>query len=140
MDTAKTYLFVYGTLRSGMSSPVSHLIAGDILWKGGAMINASLYDIGGYPGAIPSNEENSMVSGEVMELATPEKIWKILDKYEGCDNNGVGSEYSRRKELVQLASGEVLEAWIYWYNLPVKDNRRIGSNDYLKYLQKKQLA
>lgn len=123
-----------------MSSAVTDLIAAHIKWKGSASIHAALYDIGNYPGAVPSNDPNSMVRGEVIELMRPENVWKILDKYEGCDQNGVGREYSRQTESVQLEDGEVVQAWVYWYNLPVQNKRKIDNNDYLQYLRKNQLA
>lgn len=141
MESARTYLFVYGTLRRGFSSPILDLLAGDIEWKGKAVIKGELYNIGDYPGATPSKNGKSIVVGELIEILKPEKVWNILDQYEGCDNkNDAVPEYVRRKELVQLADDEIIEAWIYWYNLPVTGKRRIRSNDYLKYLRKKQLA
>lgn len=131
---------MYGTLRSAVFSPVSSLIADDIRWKGDASVEGKLYDIGNYPGAIPS-KGNSIIRGELIEITDAPRILKILDRYEGCDGQHPDeAEYMRKRELVRLADGSVVEAWIYWYNLPVKGKRRIRNQDYLKYLRKKQLA
>jgi gamma-glutamylcyclotransferase (GGCT)/AIG2-like uncharacterized protein YtfP len=135
-----TYLFVYGTLRKGIASPVSKAIAEDMEWVGFSKVKGELYDIGTYPGAIPADSEN-FITGEILKINEPAKVLPVLDGYEGFDpGNGQASEYLRKMEWFDLNDGTRLRAWIYWYNFPVTGKRRITNNDYLQYLQTKQSA
>lgn len=141
MTDQTPYLFVYGTLRKGFSLPINKRIAGDIKWIGYSQIQGKLYDIGGYPGAIQEKSDFSFVIGEIIFLKDPGATLQLLDEYEGFDpGNERASEYCRKKECFELADGSKIEAWIYWYNFPVEAKQGIRGNDYLKFLQKNQLA
>jgi gamma-glutamylcyclotransferase (GGCT)/AIG2-like uncharacterized protein YtfP len=141
MSTKESYLFIYGTLRNGMPLAIDNDIAIDIEWVGHSQIKGRLYEIGEYPGALPAENDKSVIKGEVLKLNKPGKVLKLLDEYEGYDpKNLEQSEYYRKKELIQMEDGSTVEAWVYWYNLPVTNKRRIANHDYLKYLKKKQSA
>jgi gamma-glutamylcyclotransferase (GGCT)/AIG2-like uncharacterized protein YtfP len=141
ISTQTNYLFVYGTLRKGFGLHLSDEIKDDLVYVGGATINGELYDIGEYPAALPSPEKDSKISGEIYLLLHPRKVFKILDEYEGYDRENIEkSEYYRKKESLELDNGKRIDAWVYWYNFPVKGKKRIKTKDYIQYLSHKKSA
>lgn len=64
MFERQNYLFVYGTLRSGLNTAVKKLIAKDVERMGESEIPGRLYDIGEYPGALPVTNKKAVLSGE----------------------------------------------------------------------------
>ena len=137
-NDGQEYLFVYGTLRNGVSLPINQQIAKDIEWVGASQIKGRLYDIGEYPGALPAEKSNSLIKGEILRIKKPRKVLKLLDEYEGYNSKNVKtSEYYRKKEIVELEDGNKVQAWVYWYNFPVENKPRIRNRDYLNYLKKK---
>ena|SRR6185312_8839137 len=125
------YLFVYGTLRNDYDLKLKNRVSKDMEYIGKAKVEASLYDLGKYPGAIKEKNNTNEVVGDVFLISDSNRIFKILDKYEG-------EEFKRRKNQVRLKSGKLLSAWIYWYNLKPDENRKIKYKDYLNYLKKKE--
>ena len=101
INSQQNYLFVYGTLRKEFDLELSKEIEEDIVYIGNAAINGELYDIGEYPAALPSDDKNSKILGEIYKVNHPRKIFKLLDEYEGFDKNHLeNSEYYRRKETL----------------------------------------
>jgi gamma-glutamylcyclotransferase (GGCT)/AIG2-like uncharacterized protein YtfP len=137
-DEKPCYLFAYGTLRKEFELPLNEKIARFIEWIGDGEIKGKLYDMGEYPAAIPVSEnERSVIKGAVMKINQPEKVMKLVDDYEGCNpENEAQSVYCRKKESIILKDGNIVDAWVYWYLLPVDDKRRIRHKDYLNYLKK----
>lgn len=130
-STAATpHLFVYGTLRSDADAPgdVSELLREEARWVGRAEIRARLYDAGWYPAAAPA--EDGRVRGEVYRLQQPARALPVLDRYEGCAPGGEGL-FRRERAPVALEDGEVLEAWVYFYDRDTSDLEEIESGDYL---------
>lgn len=125
------YLFVYGTLRNDYDLKLKNRFSKDMEYIGKAKVEASLYDLGEYPGAIKEKNNTNEVIGDVFLINDSNKIFKILDKYEG-------EEFRREKDRVRLKSGKLLNAWIYWYNLKPDENRKIKYKDYLNYLRKRE--
>ncbi len=137
----ETYLFVYGTLRKGFSLLIPERIAADIEWVGYSKVQGKLYDIGKYPGAVPDDAGDTFINGEIIRIKTPVKVFEYLDNYEDYHaEDAQASEYCRKKQWFIIEDGARIEAWIYWYNFPVNGKKRIIENDYIKYLQKNQLA
>ena len=125
-------LFVYGTFRRGfcrhkyLKSLRARLVA-----RG--MVGGALYDLGAYPGAIPSSEPASFVTGEVYRLPNSALAWKVLDEVEGAERISPESGLFRREPVeVQLDHGEIVQAWIYWLNRVHVPKRRIASGDYTR--------
>lgn len=127
----RDYLFVYGTLRNDYDLKLKNRVSKDMEYIGKAKVEASLYDLGKYPGAIKEKNKTNEVIGDVFLINDSDKIFKILDKYEG-------EEFRRKKDQVRLRSGKLLNAWIYWYNLKPDEDRKIKYKDYLNYLKKKE--
>lgn len=131
------HLFVYGTLRKGYDLKLMNKVRPLIRYIGQGKINADLYDLGRYPGAIRSNGSTEVI-GDVFELGDPEKVLRTLDKYEGIRENESSSEFVRRKNRIRLRSGNTVTAWVYWYNFDPTNKIRIKQKNYLNYLKNKR--
>ncbi len=127
------YLFAYGTLRKNYNLKLKDKVADGLTYIGQAKVAAALYDIGEYPGAIKEVNKKNEVVGDVFVVTDPEKVFKVLDEYEG-------NEYSREKSSVKLRSGKSISAWIYWYNQNPVGKRKIPYKSYLNYLRNKKTA
>ena len=129
-------LFVYGSLRSGFRSPAYEYISRYFHLIGNAKVKGKLFDLGNYPGAVPSGDE-SLITGELYEINDASQFaWAIaqLDDYEGIDPSE-GEEKLYRRELVDaFVNNETIQAWIYWYNGDVGGKPLIASGDVLEYL------
>src|SRR5450432_2451414 len=129
----KDYLFVYGTLRKNYNLKLKKQVKDDLLYVGKARVGASLYDLGRYPGAVKNSNGNEII-GDLFLLSDPEKVFRILDEYEGyLEDEVVDSEFIRKRNRVKLDSGKNINAWIYWYNFDPEDKVKIRYKDYLKY-------
>jgi len=125
-------LFVYGTLRRGFCRHKYLKSLGARLLAGGK-VGGVLFDLGAYPGAIPASEPASFVTGEVYQIRNPGLAWKVLDEAEGTGAISPESGLYRREAVeVQLAHGEIVDAWIYWLNRVHIPKRRIASGDYTR--------
>ena len=100
----KHVLYVYGTLRSGGPT---------------IRINATMYNLGWFPGIIlGGTDEVTVERVEVDDLSN-------LDRYEGYhENDPEGSLFVRRP---------FLDGWIYEYNGPVNESKKILSGDFLEF-------
>lgn len=128
----KEYLFVYGTLRNGYNLKLKDRVAGELEYIGKAKVDASLYDLGRYPGAVKDEGKHEVV-GDVYLINNPDKVFKVLDKYEG-------DEFKREKDKVRLRSGKAVDAWVYWYNQKPEGRPKIRHKDYFNYLKTKKTA
>jgi len=139
VSTAKeqTYLFVYGTLRRDVAHPMHAVLAAHAEFIGAGTFQGKLYDLGGYPGAVPSERETDIVAGEVYALRDPAQVLAVLDRYEGCADDPPPTEFRREKATITLENGDQVEAWIYLYNWPTFGLPRIRSGDYVQYVQGK---
>jgi gamma-glutamylcyclotransferase (GGCT)/AIG2-like uncharacterized protein YtfP len=100
-------LFVYGTLRQGSVNRFARLLHDRARFLGVSRMQGRLYNLGRYPGAVPSNVPTDWVRGELFRLDQPAKILAALDAYEG-------PQFARVPQRVYLASGLQL-AWVYLY-------------------------
>ena len=133
----KDYLFVYGTLRKNYDLRLKNRVRDELHFVGRAKVGAALYDLGKYPGAIRDNNGTEII-GDVFLLTDPEKVFRVLDKYEGYrENKADQSEFVRKRNRVKLDSGKNVNAWVYWYNLDPGEKTRIRQKDYLNYLKNK---
>jgi gamma-glutamylcyclotransferase (GGCT)/AIG2-like uncharacterized protein YtfP len=134
----KEYLFTYGTLRKNYDLKLKERVKDSLQYVGQGKVGAALYDLGRYPGAIKNNKGQEVI-GDVFLLNDPDKVFRILDKYEGipADNRLARTEFVRKKHTVRLRSGKDVKAWIYWYNYDPTNKIRIRQKDYLNYLKNK---
>ena len=126
-------LFVYGTLRQACRHPLHTWIAQHSRFLGPATFQGKLFNLGTYPGMIPSREPGDRVRGEVYLLHEAERDLKYVDDYEGF--RGIRPLYCRELRPVILADGRKLDAWLYLYNRPVAGLTEISSGDYVEYIR-----
>lgn len=127
-------VFFYGTLMLPFQRAGRTRIDEYLRLVGRGTIAAALFDLGIYPAAVPSSD--GMVHGEVHEMLDPVTVLRELDRIEGYrDNEPESSLYTRVRKDVTLDTGEVVEAWVYFYNAPLGRAERIPSGDYLQHLK-----
>ncbi|MFN3323036.1 MAG: gamma-glutamylcyclotransferase [Bryobacteraceae bacterium] len=115
-------LFVYGTLRENSQVPLTRLLPQAPRLLGAAYAHGRLFDLGSYPGMIPSPCRPDRVAGELYELAA--RSFLVLDRYEG-------PLFERRRIRVRMArNGRSVAAWCYLYRFPAPVWKRIRSGDY----------
>jgi gamma-glutamylcyclotransferase (GGCT)/AIG2-like uncharacterized protein YtfP len=125
-------LFVYGTLRRGLPNQFARLLAQQETWLGRARIQGRLYRLDRYPGLTLSSAPEEWAIGEVYRLHDAQRTLAILDDYEGCGPlNPLPHEYARVTATVLLETGTPVPVWVYVYNWPVAEERRILSGDWL---------
>ncbi|TAK63679.1 gamma-glutamylcyclotransferase family protein [Methylobacter sp.] len=111
------YIFVYGTLRRDTNSEMHHLLAKYAEFVDEATYRGKLYKIDYYPGAVPSDDLNDAVQGEVYQLHQADVALPLLDQYEECGPEfPEPNEYNRQKQSVLLRDGRTVTAWVYVYN------------------------
>lgn len=123
----EAYLFVYGTLRSQMNDPLHRLLEQRAVLIGLGSFRGKLFDLGRYPGVVPSHLSTDRVIGEVYQLSTAQAALGILDQYEG-------HRFRRKQVSISLYSGEIVTCWIYLYRGSVRHRKLIPSGDYVQYL------
>lgn len=104
---------------------------------GRGQIDASLYDLGLYPAAVPATD--SRVRGEVNRMLDADVVLATLDEIEGYRASDPESSLYRREEAVVTLDddGRQIMAWTYFYNAPLGRAQRIESGDYLQHLKVK---
>ena len=89
------YLFVYGTLRAGYDPDVKRKIKQNLKYMGKGKIEARLFDLSEYPGAVKTKKGDEVI-GDIFKINAPDKVLKILDRYEGFNKNKIeNSEFIR---------------------------------------------
>lgn len=133
---APEYLFVYGTLRRGAQTGNRLLPSHLIEFVGSGLYQGKLFELGGYPGAVPSDASDDQIKGEVYLLREePLAILDRLDEYEGCSpRQPEPYEYKRVQTEILLEGGSVM-AWVYLFNRSTAKRKRIVSGDYLEFIQ-----
>jgi gamma-glutamylcyclotransferase (GGCT)/AIG2-like uncharacterized protein YtfP len=105
-------IFVYGTLKRKYRRP---LFNQSLRYLGNAKVEAKLYDLGEYPGAV--EEKGKYVQGELYEAKNLEKILPILDEYEEFDHaHPSKSLFVRKVRSVVFEDGRKIPAIVYFYN------------------------
>jgi gamma-glutamylcyclotransferase (GGCT)/AIG2-like uncharacterized protein YtfP len=129
-------VFFYGTLMSGFDRPSRTHLNDKLVPIGRGFIEATLFDLGMYPAAVPASD--SRVWGEVHRMLDSRSVLSALDEIEGCTASEPDSSlYTRSEILVTLEDGRVDLAWVYFYNAPLGSAQRIESGDYLEHLKAK---
>ena len=132
------FIFVYGTLRKGAATPMSDVLARHCDYFADGLMQGKLFEVNGYPGAIASNNPKETVYGELYRIINSEKIWPLIDDYEGCtDQYPQPHEYLREKRPIAML-GSCISAWVYIFNQDVTGLSQIESGDYLSYLSGKK--
>jgi gamma-glutamylcyclotransferase (GGCT)/AIG2-like uncharacterized protein YtfP len=132
------YLFVYGTLRKNAKRRAAGKRCYQLLQQhaslvGQGRLQAKLYLVDYYPGAVASNNPKWQVTGEVYQLKQPVLLLAELDQYEECGPGFASpTEYLRLKQQVTVENSEKISAWVYCYNHPTDGLQQIKSGDFLR--------
>lgn len=98
---------------------MSRFLAGHAEFVGEAIYRGKLFNVGDYPGVIPSNDPNDIVKGDVYRLRRADLVLPLLDRYEECGAEfPEPNEYSRLRQTVCFKNGSSIIAWVYLYNYP----------------------
>jgi len=109
-SVSRVHLFAYGSLRRGETL---HAHLAGLVCLGRGWFGGRLYDLGEYPGAVPSRA-GERVLGEVYELAPDDARLAELDRLEGCDpGRPERGLFVRRGLTIELAAGGYVRAWVY---------------------------
>ncbi|MEW6320822.1 MAG: gamma-glutamylcyclotransferase family protein [Acidobacteriota bacterium] len=129
------FVFFYGTLMTPFNRPGRQRITPKLTYVGQGAIAATLFDLGIYPAAVPS-DDGGRVRGELYEMADAATVLAALDEIEGYRAaEPERSLYTRVQADVTLENGRVQPAWVYFYNAPLGQAPRIASGDYLEHLK-----
>lgn len=124
-----TFLFVYGTLRTGFDGAMARRLRTEARHVGIAHAKGGLYRVDGYPGLAPGSE--GVVTGDLFELKDAAFTLSWLDDYEECSPAyPAPQEYRRVMVQVKGEAGPVM-AWAYIFAHEVDGLARIESGDFL---------
>lgn len=130
MAATSPFLFVYGSLRRGGSRHALLLGAGARAVADGT-ISGKLYEFGDYPGAVKTADRKRRVRGEVYAFADHAAGLARIDKLESFfPGRSAKSLFVRRLVEVDLDGGRSVEAWVYFYNRPVKRGREMFAGEW----------
>ena len=128
------FVFFYGTLMTGFDRRRRTGVDPRLSYVGRGSIQATLFDLGIYPAAVPASQ--GRVWGEVYQMSDPAQILAALDEIEGNrPTDPDRSLYTRSEIPVRLEDGRTVDAWAYFYNAPLGQAPRIRSGDYLEYVK-----
>jgi gamma-glutamylcyclotransferase (GGCT)/AIG2-like uncharacterized protein YtfP len=139
-DRRATRLFLYGTLLTGTADRnLNRRIRRLLRLARPATIQARLYAIKDYPGAIASGNKADRVYGKVIEIDDP-RLLRDLDKYEDyrTENPGCGEFIRCAIQARRLGSGRNVTCWVYLYNRTVTGRTYIVGGDYLRYVKSRR--
>ena len=106
-----------------------HLKGSAAKYVGKGVVRGELYDLGDYPGAVPS-EESRNIKGEVYEIGNLKDL-SALDAIEEYDpDHPEKSLFVRRKAEVRLENGSNIPAWVYFLPRRPRKAALIQSGDY----------
>ncbi|MGZ3766601.1 MAG: gamma-glutamylcyclotransferase family protein [Mucilaginibacter sp.] len=124
-------LFVYGTLLNEDNEYAVYLKANSKFYISGKL-RGKLYNVGEYPGAILEGENSNYIYGAILEIVNPEKVWPVIDDYEGYgENQSQPNEFIRIPVEVETGGGPVI-CWAYLYNWPLTGLIQIEDGRYKK--------
>ncbi|MGZ8160955.1 MAG: gamma-glutamylcyclotransferase family protein [Methylobacter sp.] len=127
------YIFVYGTLKRDAKSEMHRLLAKYAEFVDDATYQGKLYKVDYYPGAVPSDDPNDAVLGEVYQLHRADVALSLLDQYEEFGPDfPEPNEYIRLKQAVLLNNGQSVIAWAYVYNRPTENLELIKSANFIQ--------
>jgi gamma-glutamylcyclotransferase (GGCT)/AIG2-like uncharacterized protein YtfP len=137
---ASHYVFVYGSLRRGFQSPAYEYLSRYFNFFGDARVKGKLFDLGEYPGGVPTQEDSFIIGELYIVKEDGEFSWAIaqLDDYEGVVVEPNEKPLYRREIVDVYVNDAIVPAWIYWYNGDVGSKPYIESGDVLKYLAQKK--
>lgn len=126
-------LFVYGTLLRDAEHLMANYLQERSKFLGIGFMPGELYKVDFYPGAIHDPTSDYQVRGELYQLQEPQKVFEVLDGYEGYDSQDPDNCLFLRKKVNIAQEGSLLLSWVYVYNQSPEGLPFIPSGDFLKY-------
>ena len=126
------FLFTYGTLMTAFNNPMAVFLRKNSKFIGKCYFKGLLFDLGHYPGAIYDPYQKSKVHGELYQIDNSNKVFKVLDEYEGIGDFHFDL-YKREITPINI-NNEVINAEAYIYNKPSNSLKVIETGDYTMYL------
>ncbi|MGA7802549.1 MAG: gamma-glutamylcyclotransferase family protein, partial [Gammaproteobacteria bacterium] len=125
---ASDLIFFYGSLLVGPADTAVQRALTACEPMGPAWIQGRLYDLGTYPGAVPSVERADRIRGVLYRLHDMGRSLRRLDRFEDYHRgHPAPSLYLRRRATAwRQADGHALICWVYFYNRAVQSHRRIA--------------
>jgi gamma-glutamylcyclotransferase (GGCT)/AIG2-like uncharacterized protein YtfP len=125
------YLFTYGTLHPGRAPAEIAPSVEKFRPVGEGFVPGVLYDLGDYPGAVLDPSSPQQVSGTVFQLPEDGDLLRQLDEYEGFNPDAPEQSLFLRVQCpVVLATGGVLNCWVYAYNGKPEPARIVASRTF----------
>lgn len=129
-------IFVYGTLRKEVATNRRAVLVSHCEFYSHGYMQGNLYDLGGYPGALVSDDKADKVFGELHKIIEVDAVLPQLDEYEQCtDRFPKPHEYIRKKLPIRLTQGAEVTAWVYVFNHDISTLTKIESGDYVSYIK-----
>ena len=130
------YLFVYGTLMSGMNNSFAKKLTQSASCLGQAFAHGLLFDYRQeYPCAVASIIRSDKIQGEIYQMTEADTLLSDLDIYEDC----------RCKEpdrslfihcvvpVVSARNKKEIQAWMYFWNDSLDSLKEIPHGNYRKH-------
>lgn len=76
-------IFVYGTLRRAIKGDMARLLSRQADYVAQGTYQGQLFRVAAYPGVVPSDDPEEVVTGDVYALRSPKRVLPELDQYEG---------------------------------------------------------
>jgi predicted GNAT family N-acyltransferase/gamma-glutamylcyclotransferase (GGCT)/AIG2-like uncharacterized protein YtfP len=102
---------------------VHRLLAQGGKFLGMGTFRGQLYDLGRFPGAIPSTQIYDRVVGEIYGFQESRRAFQLLDDYEG-------RLFRREQRTILTRGGRKISAWIYLYVGPMRAAKLVRNGDY----------
>ncbi|MEM1123934.1 MAG: gamma-glutamylcyclotransferase family protein [Bacteroidota bacterium] len=132
------YLFVYGSLMSGITSPIATYLKENSRFIGEGWVKGRLYDMGNYPGLVTDESTNTKVIGHIFQLDDPNEMLPNLDHYE-CIGSDFSEPHQYRRETISVkTANQTFSCWAYLYNWDTQNLALIESGNYLQYFKENQ--
>ena len=127
------YLFVYGTLQQELDNEMSKFLIQHSETTGNGFVFGKLYRISWFPGMVLSNDKTDKVFGSIFKLNDYQKVFGVLDGYEGFDkHNPKSSLFIRTKTIAYLENNKAIKTWVYLYNRTIDNEEQIYSGRFIK--------
>jgi len=112
-------LAVYGSLRRRSLTKQPFFVLQDLQFYGYGVLRGLLLIQNGYPAVL---EQSGLTRVEIFRLGS-ERVWEVLDRYEGCQPElGYRSLFYRK--VVNLLRPEI-RAWVYFLGREVPRGRQM---------------
>ncbi len=121
-------VFAYGTLLSRTpDESVNRLLSHHCRVVASGHVQARLYDLGRFPGAVPSPHRGDKVYGRLLQFSPIAPALQLIDRYEGYDpRHPEKSEFIRDTiDVAVPGRSHTVRAWWYFFNGNVRFARRI---------------